>query len=86
MPKHVEPPSKTVSISWVEESHHGAVVRVPLDFDASERDLANGLAELRDDGFRFVERTVVEVLTADDDPAAEFFDPPATTATGDPHE
>ena len=75
MPNQVEPQSKTVSISWVEESHHRAVVRVPLDFDASERDIANGLAELRDDGFQFVERTVGDVLTVDDDPAAEFFDP-----------
>lgn len=82
MSNHVEPPSKTVSISWVEESHHRAVVRVPLDFDASERDLANGLAELRDDGFEFVERTVVEVLTVDDDPAAEFFDPPRYDSEG----
>ena len=51
MSNHVEPQTKTVVISWVEESRHQTVVRVPLDFDADERDLADGLAELSSDGF-----------------------------------
>jgi len=56
MSNHVEPQTKTVVISWVEESRHQTVVRVPLDFDADERDLADGLAELSSDGFRGLER------------------------------
>jgi hypothetical protein len=35
MSNHVEPQTKTVVISWVEESRHQTVVRVPLDFDAA---------------------------------------------------
>lgn len=67
---------KTVVISWVEESHHQVTVRVPIDFDESERDLHNGLAMLRDNGFEFVERAVIDVRECDADPAAEFFNPP----------
>ena len=61
MSNHVEPQTKTVVISWVEESRHQTVVRVPLDFDADERDLADGLAELSSDGFRGLERSQIEV-------------------------
>ncbi len=71
-----EPQTKTVVISWVEESHHQATLRVPTDFDAAERDLVRGLAALSDDGFEFLERAVVEVRTIEPDPTAEFFDPP----------
>lgn len=67
---------KTVVISWVEESHHQVTVRVRPDFDVTEHDLGNGLARLRDNGFEFVERAVIDVVDAEDDPTAEFFDPP----------
>jgi hypothetical protein len=74
---HVEPQTKTVVISWVEESQHRTVVRVPLDFDAHERDLSDGPAELSSDGFQGLERSAIEVTdAAEDDPTAEFFDPP----------
>lgn len=71
-----EASAKTVVISWVEESHHQVTVRVRPDFDATEHDLENGLARLRDNGFEFVERAVIDVAEAEDDPTAEFFDPP----------
>ncbi|MBU8821069.1 hypothetical protein KL864_35005 [Mycolicibacterium goodii] len=67
---------RTVSINWVEQSHHRVIVRVPPDFDADQCDLENGLAELSDDGFEYVERSVTEVREAEDDPGAEFFNPP----------
>lgn len=67
---------KTVVISWVEESHHQVTVRVRPDFDVTEHDLGNGLARLRDNGFEFVERAVIDVVDAEDDPTADFFDPP----------
>lgn len=67
---------KTIAINWVEESHHRVTVRVPAGFDAEECDLENGLAELSDDGFEFVERAVTEVREVEHDPTAEFFDPP----------
>lgn len=67
----LEPGDKTVVISWVEESHHQVTVRVRPDFD-----LGNGLARLSDNGFEFVERAVIDVVDAEDDPTAEFFDPP----------
>jgi hypothetical protein len=67
---------KTVTINWVEQSHHRVTVRVPGDFDTSECDLENGLAALSDDGFEYVERSVTEVRDAQDDPTAEFFNPP----------
>lgn len=67
---------KTVAINWVEQSHHRVTVRVPADFDAEECDLENGLAELSDDGFEYVERAVTEVREVDNDPTAEFFNPP----------
>jgi hypothetical protein len=57
----------TVVISWVEESHHEVTVRVPADFDPYQSDLANGLAELNDDGFEGLERNLIEVREADDD-------------------
>lgn len=77
MSNHVEPQTKTVMISWIEESRHQTVVRVPLDFDADERDLADGLAELSGDGFQGLQRSQIEVAdAAEDDPAAEYFDPP----------
>jgi hypothetical protein len=69
-------PTKTVVICWVEESHHRAVVRVPRDFNPDERDLANGLAELHDDGFVGLQRSDIEVADAAEDPTAQFFDPP----------
>lgn len=72
----LEPRDKTVVISWVEESHHSVTVRVRPDFDVTERDLGNGLARLRDNGFEFVERAVIDVVDAEEDPTAEFFDPP----------
>lgn len=72
----LEPSDKTVVISWVEESHHQVTVRVRPDFDVTEHDLGNGLARLRDNGFEFVERAVIDVVDAEDDPTAEFFDPP----------
>lgn len=72
----VAAPSKTVAITWVEESHHRAVVRVRPDFDPDEYDLANGLAELSEEGFEFVERAVVEIRDDDADPAAPFLDLP----------
>ena len=72
----LEPGDKTVVISWVEESHHQVTVRVRPDFDVTEHDLGNGLARLRDNGFEFVERAVIDVVDAEDDPTAEFFDPP----------
>jgi hypothetical protein len=56
MSNHVEPQTKTVVISWLEESRHPTVVRVPLDFYADERDLADGLAELSSDGFQGLQR------------------------------
>lgn len=76
--------SKTVIISWVEESHHRVTARVPADFDDTECDLANGLAELSDDGFEFVERAVIEVRDTEADPTAEFFDPPRYDSEGGP--
>lgn len=71
-----EPACKTVAINWVEHSHHRVTVRVPADFDADQCDLENGLAELSDDGFEYVERAVTEVREVEHDPAAEFFNPP----------
>lgn len=68
--------TKTVVIEWVEESVHQVTVRVPVDFDADECDLGNGLAELHDDGFRGLERNEIVVRDVAADPAAEFFDPP----------
>ena len=73
---------KTVTISWVEESHHRVRVRVPADFDAGECDLENGLAGLSDDGFEYVERSVCEVRDVEHDPAAEFFDPVGCEGVG----
>lgn len=72
----VEGRSRTVVINWVEHSHHRAVVRVPLDFDPDECDLENGLAELSDDGFEFLERAITEVRDDEFDANGEFFDPP----------
>lgn len=66
---------RTVTINWIEESHHRATVRVPADFDAVECDLENGLAELSDDGFEYLERSVSEVRDVEHDPTAEFFNP-----------
>lgn len=66
----------TVAIDWVEHSHHRVTVRVPAGFDADECDLENGLAELSDDGFEYVERAVTEVREVEHDPTAEFFNPP----------
>jgi hypothetical protein len=71
-----EPPTKTVVISWIEESHHEVTVRVAQGFDPYKRDLAKGLAELNDDGFEGLQRNLIEVREAADDPAAEFFNPP----------
>ncbi|ANE83329.1 hypothetical protein A7U43_27695 (plasmid) [Mycobacterium adipatum] len=68
--------TKTVVIEWVEESVHQVTVRVPVDFDADECDLGDGLAELDDDGFRGLERNQIVVRDVAPDPAAEFFDPP----------
>lgn len=68
--------TKTVFISWVEHSHHEVRVRVPLDFTPDDCDLENGLAELSDDGFEFLERAVTEVRDVEFDSQAEFFDPP----------
>lgn len=77
MSNHVEPQTKTVVIDWVEESRHQTVVRVPLDFDPDQRDLADGLAELNSDGFQGLQRSQIEVSdAAEDDPTAEYFDPP----------
>ncbi|QNJ96574.1 hypothetical protein HZU40_34195 (plasmid) [Mycolicibacterium fluoranthenivorans] len=77
MSNHVEPQTKTIVITWVEESRHQTVVRVPLDFDAEERDLADGLAELSSDGSQWLQRSQIEVSdAAEDDPTAEYFDPP----------
>lgn len=84
MTKPVETPAKTVMISWVEESHHRVTVRVPLDFDHGECDLANALAELSDDGFEFVERGVIEVRDTEADQTAEFFNPPRYDREGGP--
>lgn len=58
---------------------HQVTVRVPVDFDADECDLGDGLAELDDDGFRGLERNQIVVRDVAPDPAAEFFDPPAST-------
>lgn len=68
--------TKTVVIEWVEESVHQVTVRVPVNFDADECDLGDGLAELDDDGFRGLERNQIVVRDVEPDPAAEFFDPP----------
>lgn len=68
--------TKTVVIEWVEESVHQVTVRVPVDFDADDCDLGDGLAELDDDGFRGLERNQIVVRGVAPDPAAEFFDPP----------
>lgn len=71
--------TKTVRIRWQEISDHEAVLRVVFDFDRDNRDLENGLAELEDwAAYRFlgVEREVIEVSDVEDDPDAEFFDPP----------
>lgn len=77
MSNHVEPQTKTVVIDWVEESRHKTVVRVPVDFDPDERDLADGLAGLSNDGFQGLERSRIEVADAAEDyPSAEYFDPP----------
>ncbi|OBF65753.1 hypothetical protein A5751_03230 [Mycolicibacterium fortuitum] len=66
---------RTVTIGWVEVSHHRVRVRVPADFDVGECDLVNGLAGLGDDGFEYLERSVCEVREVEHDPGAEFFDP-----------
>lgn len=76
VPSIGEGATKTVVITWVEHSHHEVSVRVPLDFDPDECDLENGLAELGDDGFEFLERAVTEVRDGEFDSHAEFFDPP----------
>lgn len=68
--------SKTVVIRWREISDHERVVRVVADFDPANRDLANGLAELDDDGFLCLDRDCIEVEDVADDSEAEFFDPP----------
>ena len=51
------------------------------DFDPDARDLPNALATLSDDGFEFVERTVVEVFNTEFDPNVEFFDPRGAMAS-----
>jgi hypothetical protein len=69
--------SKTVVISWVEECHHGITVRVPVDFDPEECDLANGLAALDPDGYQWCQRLHIDVVDADGpDPGAQYFSPP----------
>lgn len=70
-------------IRWIEESHHRVAVQVAPDFDPDARDLSNGLAALSDDGFEFVERTVVEVIDTEFDSGAEFFDPPGVGMADD---
>lgn len=70
------PRTKTVRIRWVEECHHEVVVRVVADFYPDNRDIANGLALLKDDGYQWLTREQIDIDDADDDPAAEFFDPP----------
>lgn len=75
-PTAEQPPTRTVVISWVEECHHEVRVRVPLDFEPDERDLANGLAELSNDGYQWLQRAGIAVDDIDDDPSAEYFDPP----------
>lgn len=73
----VEPRTKTVVISWVEECHHEQRVRVPLDFDPEETDLTDALAELDPGGFAWLERTQIEVVDAEQhDPEAQYFGPP----------
>lgn len=70
------PRTKTVRIRWVEECRHEVVVRVVADFDPDNRDIANGLAALKDDGYLWLTREQIDIDDADDGPAAEFFDPP----------
>ena len=83
LPEPAEAPAtKTVVINWVEHSHHRALVRVGLDFDPDECDLANGLAALGGDGFEFVERFVTEIRDDDHDATAQFFDPPRYQPAG----
>lgn len=60
----------------------GWTVQVPADFDPDECDLGNGLAELSNDGFQWLDRCQIVVLDADPDPAAEFFDPPRHDSEG----
>ena len=78
-----EPSGRTVVIRWIEESHHRVAVQVVPDFDPDARDLPNELATLSDDGFEFVERTVVEVIDTEFDSGAEFFDPPGVAMADD---
>ncbi len=68
--------TKTVRIRWTEERNHEIVVRVVADFDPDNRDIANGLAALKDDGYQWCTREQIDIDDAHDDPAAEFFDPP----------
>lgn len=82
-PSLEEPQGRTVVIHWIEESHHRVAVQVAPDFDPDARDLPNGLAALSDDGFEFVERTVVEVSDTEFDTDAEFFDPPGVAMADD---
>lgn len=76
MADYVVPETKTVVIEWTEESQRRVTVRVPLDFDADECDLGDGLAELNDDGFLGLERSGIAVRDAHPEPSAEFFNPP----------
>ena len=50
--------------------------RAVADFDPDNRDIANGLAALKDDGYQWCTREQIDIDDAHDDPAAEFFDPP----------
>lgn len=83
MSNSVAAQTKTVVIEWVEESRHQVTVRVPLDFDAEDCDLPDGLADLSDDGFVGLERSQITVTdAAAADPSAEFVDPPRHDTRG----
>lgn len=68
--------TKTVVIRWQEVEDYECTLRVVIDFDPDNRDLANGLAEIEGD-YIGVTRQQIEVEdAASPDPDAEFFDPP----------
>ncbi|WP_032381033.1 hypothetical protein [Rhodococcoides fascians] len=64
---------KTIKIEWTETSHHSRTVNVPDDFDHEEADLENELAQLDDEGFEWLERTVESVEDVEFQPDAEVF-------------
>lgn len=70
---------KTLLIEWTEESEHRVKVQVPSDLDPDDIDLENQLAELANDGFIGLQRTLGSVITTEHDAMAEVLIHPDLT-------